>query len=46
MSIADYIRAVLSIKKLPKPEEQLNELIDLLTEESITKELKELNEEL
>lgn len=30
-SIADYIRAALGVKKLPKPEEQLNELIDSLT---------------
>jgi type I restriction enzyme R subunit len=30
-SIADYIRAALGIEDLPKPEEQLNELIDSLT---------------
>ncbi|MCM8782507.1 MAG: hypothetical protein NC828_05610, partial [Candidatus Omnitrophica bacterium] len=30
-SIADYIRAALGIKELPKPEEQLNDLIDSLT---------------
>ena len=32
-SIADYIRAALGIKDLPKPEEQLNEFIDSLTVE-------------
>lgn len=32
-SIGDYIQAALGIRQLPKPEEQLNELIDLLTVE-------------